>query len=48
MSLHRGNVIVESADNLKYGDVILLYYDADPLSVVSGGRSGFVMADLSQ
>ncbi len=43
MSLHRSRG-VESAGNLKYGDVILLYCTADD---AGGDKSGFILADLS-
>lgn len=37
-----------AADNLKIGDVVLLYYNADKrFATDSGDQSGFILADLS-
>ena len=49
MSLRRGVVGVDSAaGNLKYGDVVLLYYyTVDKRPTSSGDKSGFILADLS-
>jgi len=45
MTLHRGQ---GRADNLKIGDVVLLFYNADKKFVFdSGNKSGFILADLS-
>ena len=35
------------ANNLKIGDVVLLYYKADKLLPGSAEKSGFILADLS-
>ena len=39
----------ESGDNLKYGDVVLLYYTVEKkdAAVTGGNGSGFILADLS-
>lgn len=49
MSLRRGTLVEEaSAGNLKYGDVVLLYYTVDRKSkAASGNENGFILADLS-
>lgn len=36
-----------NAGNLKIGDVVLLYYNADNLLPGSAEKSGFILADLS-
>ena len=48
MTLRKGISVGDSANNLKYGDVVLLYYTVDRrLATLSGNKSGFVLADLS-
>ncbi len=39
----------EPGGNLKYGDVVLLYYTVDNKGAATAGgdRSGFILADLS-
>ena len=53
MSLHRGSTrnsggSIDNSGNLKIGDVVLLYYNADKRFVTSSGeKSGFILADVS-
>ena len=49
MSLRSGTSVKESAGNLKYGDVVLLYYTVDKKfqAAASGNQNGFILADLS-
>ncbi len=50
MSVRRPGMsgVEQSAGNLKYGDVILLYYTVDKRSMAaSGNKNGFILADLS-
>ena len=43
-----GGGSIDSSGNLKIGDVVLLYYNADKRFVASSGeKSGFIMADVS-
>ena len=46
VSLHEQ--ITEQSGNLKIGDVVLLYYNADKrFEASSGEKSGFILADIS-
>ena len=48
MTLRRQASGLEDAGNLKYGDIVLLYYNAErSLAGASGSKSGFILADLS-
>ena len=39
---------LEDTGNLKYGDIVLLYYNAEKsLAGASRNQSGFILADLS-
>ena len=43
-----GGSNIESSGNLKIGDVVLLYYNADKrFAASSGEKSGFILADVS-
>ena len=48
MSLHRSSGIGQTSGNLKYGDIVLFYYNDRSGSVAaSDNKSGFILADLS-
>ncbi len=53
MSLRKGSnnsrsTSIDHSGNLKIGDVVLLYYNAEKrLAASSGVKSGFILADIS-